>query len=93
MIQEFGTPYTGPTVPAVVSMRQARQALYLAGKLSAVDSAIAAMTDPTQQQLAYIWWNYSNEVQRSNPLVSVLGLAIGLQSSDIDQLFQTANSL
>jgi hypothetical protein len=92
-ITELAGVVLTPAVPPSVTMRQARQALYLAGKLSAVDTAIAAISDPTQQQLASLWWNYSNEVFRDNPLVSSLGAAIGLQPADIDQLFVTARTL
>lgn len=78
-----------PSVPASVTMRQARLALLAAGKLSAVESAIAALPDPPKTA-AQIEWEYSNEVQRHNGFVSQLGPALGLSDDDLDALFIAA---
>lgn len=79
-------------VPQEVTMRQARLALNAAGKLAAVQAAIAAMAEP-QKTNTQIWWDYSSTVQRSQPIVSALGTAIGLDSAGIDQLFTVAFTL
>ena len=81
-----------PAVPQAVTMRQARLALLGAGKLAAVDTAIAALSEPTRTA-AQIEWEYSNEVQRHNGIVSQLGPALGLTDAQIDALFLGAAAL
>lgn len=79
-------------VPREVTMRQARQALILAGLDEAVEAAIDAIPG-TAGKLARAEWNNSQVVQRSRPLVSQLGDAIGLTPKQIDDLFITAATL
>jgi hypothetical protein len=81
-----------PAIPQSVTMRQARLALEGAGKLDDVDAAIAALPLPTRK-LAQIEWEYSNEVQRHNGIVSQLGPALGLTEAQIDALFVAAAAL
>lgn len=81
-----------PLPPAEVTMRQARLALFGAGKLAAVDAAIDAMTEPAKTATR-IWWEYSNALERGNPLVVQLGAALGLTPEQIDALFVTAHTL
>lgn len=79
-------------IPASISRRQARLSLLQAGKLAAVESAIAAIPDPVQQMAAQI--EYENATwERSNAWVEQLGAQIGLSPADIDQLFITAAGL
>ena len=77
------------SVPKEVTMRQARLALLAAGKLAGVDAAIASMPEP-QKTAASIEWEYGNALQRSNPFVSQLGAALGIDSAGIDALFVEA---
>lgn len=87
------TPDSAPeAIPTEVTMRQARLALLAAGKLAGVDAAIASMPEP-QKTAANIEWEYSNALQRSNPFVSQLGAALGLDESGIDALFVEASKL
>jgi len=79
-------------VPAAVTMRQARIALYGAGLLSSVDAAIDALPEPTKT-LARIEWEYSNELQRGNALVAALTPALGLTDAQVDALFVQAATL
>lgn len=79
-------------VPKAVTMRQARLALLQAGKLGTVNAAIASMSG-AQGEAARIEWDYSNEVQRAQPLVSALGGVLGMTSEQLDQLFITAATL
>lgn len=81
-----------PSVPAVVSMRQARLALLGAGMLANVDAAIDAMPSP-QREAARIEWDYATEVRRDNPLMVQLGTALGLDDAAIDTLFVSAAGL
>jgi hypothetical protein len=92
--EQTGTfsPDPAPAVPQAVTMRQARLALLGAGKLAQVDAAIAALTEPTRTA-AQIEWEYSNEVQRHNGIVSQLGPALGLTDAQIDALFVAAAAL
>lgn len=87
--------FTRPVVsniPASVTMRQARLALLGAGKLAAVESAIASLPEP-QKTAASIEWGYSNEVQRHNGFVSQLAPLLGMTEAQIDALFTQAQSL
>ena len=81
-----------PPVPGVVFMRQARLALLQAGKLSAVDAAIAALPSPAKEA-AQIEWEYATEVTRDSALMQQLATAIGLTEADLDSLFTTAAGL
>lgn len=91
-IDDFIEPVEAPIVPAAVTMRQARLALLQVGKLSAVNTAIAGMTG-VQGEAAKIEWEFSNEVQRSQPLVAALAPVLGMTSAELDQLFITAAGL
>ena len=87
------TPEQEPeAIPTEVTMRQARLALLGAGKLAGVDAAIASMPEP-QKTAASIEWEYGNALQRSNPFVSQLGAALGIDSAGIDALFVEAAKL
>lgn len=78
--------------PVEVTMRQARLALHAAGKLAAVNAAIAALPDPPKTA-AQIEWEYSNTVRRDSRFVSMLGPALGLDSAALDALFIAASKL
>jgi hypothetical protein len=79
-----------PPVPGRVTMRQARLALLGIGLLDAVEPALAAIADPVERRAAEITWEYSIEVQRSNPLISALAAGLGLTEADLDNLFRSA---
>lgn len=89
---EYGTPGTPSNVPASVTMRQARLALMAAGKLAAVEAAIAALPEPAKTA-AQIEWEYSNEVQRHNGFVSQLAPLLGMTEAQLDDLFIQAKAL
>lgn len=81
-----------PAVPEVVSMGQARIALHRAGLLTQVNAAITSLPDQLRVE-AELAWQYSNEVERHNGLVSMLAPALGLSEEQLDQLFITAASV
>ena len=91
---EYGPPgvVAQNPVPSSVTMRQARLALLAAGKLDDVTAAISALPQP-QYIAAMIEWEYSNEVQRLNGLVSRLAPALGMTEDEIDALFIQASVL
>lgn len=96
--QQWGGALAGHTaaaapVPASVTRRQARQALLLAGLLDLVEPAIAAIPDATQRRLAEIEWQDSQVFERDRPILIQLATQIGLDSTDLDELFRTAVEL
>lgn len=90
---EYVPPAPEPVkVPRTVTMRQARLALLGLGLLDDVDSAIASLPSP-QKEAAKIEWEYSQEVQRHNGFVAQLSPVLGLDNTQLDQLFITASKL
>lgn len=83
-------PLPPPVVPSFITMRQARLALMGAGLLDDVDTAIAAISDPTTRKAAQIEWEFSNELQRNNAFVALLAPALGLSGVQVDALFVQA---
>lgn len=81
-----------PPVPQQVTMRQARLALLQAGLLVNVDAAIDSLASP-DREVARIEWDYSSMVERSRPLVSMIGTALGLDAAGIDDLFVAAGGM
>lgn len=79
-------------VPQVVTMRQATQALILAGLDDDVETMLAALPG-VEGKLARAEWAKSQVVERNRPLVQQMGAALGLTGAQIDQLFITAASL
>lgn len=91
MLADWVATYVPPppepvAVPQIVTMRQARLALLGAGKLTDVDNAINALPSPTKEA-AQIEWEYSQEVNRQNGLVSQLAPLLGMTDADLDALF------
>ncbi len=89
---EWVAPLPIVYIPQEVTMRQARLALLDAGLLANVQPAITSLPEPDKTK-AQIEWEYSNALQRSNPFVTVLGTALGLNSEALDNLFITAAKL
>ena len=85
-------PPIAASVPAEVTMRQARLALHAAGKLSSVNAAVNALPDPPKTA-ALIEWEYSSTVRRDSQFVALLGPALGLDAAGLDALFVAASKL
>ena len=81
-----------PQVPASVTMRQARLALYAAGLLSQVEAAIEALPEPNRT-VARIEWDYASEVHRASEFVTLLGAELELDKQSLDDLFLKAREL
>jgi hypothetical protein len=75
-------------VLAPVTPRQARLALLQAGLLDSVQAAVAAAGGATK-----ITWDYATLFERRDPMILAIGQALGLTSTQIDDLFATAISL
>lgn len=82
-------PVIEPSVPAVVSMRQARLAFLGAGLLGAVESGIDGLPEP-DRSAARIEWEYATELRRDHPLIAALAPALELGEQQIDELFIAA---
>lgn len=80
-------------IPQVVSMRQARLALLITGRLASVAAAIDGIQDEGQKQAAQIEWEYATEVRRDHWLINGLIPALGMTQSDLDDLFVAAAAL
>lgn len=85
-------PPPQPVVPDSVTMRQARLALLGAGKLAAVDAAIASLPSP-MKEAAQIEWEYAATVERSSPLIAQLAPALSMSDAEMDALFVEAAKL
>ena len=91
--QEEIAAYNKSLVPAEVTTRQAKQALLLHGYYSSVQAAIDAISDVTQRGLVQIAWEDSQVFERNSPTLVMLGGALGLTSTQMDELFIYANTL
>lgn len=76
-----------PSVPQVVTRRQARRALALGGLLDLVQPAIDAIPDPTQRALAQIDWDDATDFRRDDATLLLLAAALGLTEGQLDDLF------
>lgn len=85
-------PAPPPPVPDSVTMRQARLALLNHALLSSVAPAISSLSEPARTK-AQIEWEYSNALERDNPFIATLGVALGLNAAAIDALFVEAATL
>lgn len=85
-------PKPATSVPAIVTMRQARLALLQSGMLTQVNDAVSNMPG-AQGDAARIEWEFSSTVERNRPLVQALGAALGLTDAQLDDLFRLAATL
>lgn len=86
-------PQLEPTIPTIVTMRQARLALYEAGLLDRVATSLVLLPIEEQRKKAQIEWEYSTTVDRNSALVFGLSKELGLTESMLDNLFIKASSL
>ncbi len=84
-LPEHAAAIAAAAVPSVVTMRQARLALLDASLLTAVKTFIAAQPEESQ-----IYWESSQEIHRTHPLVATVQAALTLTDTDIDNLFIAA---
>ncbi len=73
---------------------QLRRQLRRSGiSLATVAAVIAAIPDEVMRGDAADLWEYSTTFERSNPLIDLLGGAMGLTTEQIDTLWRTAATL
>lgn len=77
-------------VPQVVSRKQGRAALILAGLFSQVQPVIDAIPDATQRALTQNAWDSAQTFERKDPFLLSLGAALGLDDAQLDALFVQA---
>lgn len=75
-----------------ITNRQCKLALLSIDKYRAVIDFIDSMPEPQKTQ-AKIEWDYANDIERDNPLFNVVATGIGLDESQIDDLFSLAKTL
>lgn len=81
--------FSAPSVPASVSMWQAKAALAASGKLDAANASVAQVGNPALS----IAWEYATDLSRESPALAAIGAAIGLSPADIDALFIQASNI
>lgn len=90
---EFSPPPPQPEpVPQSCTRRQGRLALLGAGKLDAVESAIAAITDPTERMAAQIEYE-ADTWERDNAFLQAMWAQLGGTEQQLDGLFREAVTL
>ncbi len=77
---------------AQVTMRQARLALFGAGKLDLVAPAIDQLPEPDRTK-ARIEWDYAQDIRKDWPALQLLAPAIGLDAGALTALFNHASTL
>jgi hypothetical protein len=86
--QQWRPAILAPIIPVTVALWQARAALLGAGKLDAVNAAVAKIGGAVA-----IAWDYGNSIDRASPTVAALGATLGMSDKDLDNLFIVASSL
>jgi len=71
----------------VVSPFQAKAALLQAGLLTQVEALI---NDPATDPLVVLAWNNASEYRRTSPMIISLGTELGLNDTQLDDLFMAA---
>ena len=84
-------PSPVPPVPVSVTARQIRLWLITHNvSLASVDAAISGIADQMQRDLVKAEWESAPYVERTHPMLEVLGQALGLDSASIDAAFREA---
>lgn len=78
--------------PDRCNKRQGELALLQAGKLDAVDAAIAAIADPIEKRRAQIEYG-ADMWERNNPFLQQVWAALGGTPEELDDLFRLAVTL
>lgn len=82
-----------PIIIPDVTPRQMRQALILSGvSLEMIEEALDSLSEPTRS-LARVEWEYSIAFQRNRPLVAQVGIMLGWNNTQLDNLWHFAATL
>lgn len=83
-----------PIIPQTISARQVRIWLIQNGiQLSAVESAIETMEDPTLKEITKVEWEYAPYIERNHPMLTPLAQVLGLTQQQLDQAFIDASQI
>lgn len=84
---DLNIPYNAPIIEAV-TMYQARLALFYAGLLPTIESAIAEIGGE-----ASVIWTTASMVRKDSPLIDMVKLMAGMTDEQIDGLFLAASNI
>lgn len=87
---EPADPVPAP-IPHSCTRRQGQRALLEAGKLDAVDAAIASISDPFQKRVAQVEYE-AGTWERSNPFLIGMWSQLGGTDEELDGLFRLAQT-
>ena len=87
---EFVRPVIVDPVPESVTRRQAKVALFQAGRLDEVEAGIEAIADPITKRIAKLDWSEAQEFRRDWPLLNQLAAGMGITDGQLDELFRAA---
>lgn len=91
--QEVYPPVPEPVVtpvPERIAMWQARDFLIANGLMSTVKATIAAIVDPVKRERAESKFEFSNTVERSDPLLNYVCTQAGFTKEQVDGWFINA---
>jgi hypothetical protein len=85
-------------VPVRVTRWQLRAQLAIQGLEANVTAAINALPDSTQAEQefkikAQYAWDYSNNIERNSPTVSMIQAVLSLTNQEVDDIFVNAYSI
>ncbi|MEE3704589.1 hypothetical protein V2I29_03185 [Campylobacter sp. CX2-8023-23] len=76
-----------------ITLRQTKLILNKKGLLNRVSEFIDSIPDETLKASAKIEWEYANEVDINNPLISVLKQGLSLSDENVKDMFKEASRL
>ncbi|WP_066222527.1 hypothetical protein [Aliarcobacter cryaerophilus] len=79
--------YEKSLIPKTITLRQARLYLLSIGLLDDLENIII------QNRAYQIEWEYANQIERESPLVKILGQALNLDDTAIDDMFMEASKI
>ena len=79
--------YEKSLIPKTITLRQARLYLLSIELLDDLENIIS------QNRAYQIEWEYSNQIERESPLVKILGQALNLDDTAIDNMFTEASKI
>lgn len=83
-------PEPGPIqVPTQITPRQIRQQLTAIGLRQTAEDLISSSSDYNLKD----WWEYSQDFQRSHPILKEMGEKLGMNEDDMDNFFIEASKL
>lgn len=89
----FSKIQTKPSVPKLVSRRQAVQQLIIEGLDDDVEAVLASIPDVTTRKLMTVWYRDSQVFERDRPEILQVWTALGRTSEQLDATFIAAAKL